>query len=637
MTSYAVEPSWTTRTPVRQRWSPRKSTPSPVKKRWNSPTKPTPPTPTSLRFHDDDQQYSPRHHHRANTRSWSQEARLWLLKSRQCILMWKRLLVIVGTLSVSTVTLMRQQQDFHGQQESLRYMQHRSLVESHRELYRELEWQMPSRNVITAFLAQPPVFNSKPKMVGLLWPSTHHWNDYYYKNNKNSKQKQEDPAEELLSFSSSVVVTIDPKDFTIVKGIDKSRLPRPGDPPTNWAKVVHAMPRRSVTLEINYTTPEELSEEDEEDAEEEAMDWPIPEGCEMQYKWQSESFPTCNNIHEQDIRGQLRVSTEHSHHELHISHHHGHSHHRHLEESNMQARLLAAGGYRNVWMIHNHTDLGGGVQENPIALKTLLFEREWQEKYFKVHNLDALVSDRLQSSPFIMDLYAYCGTSGLYEFASEGNLLQYTEKNFEFFTSQTKLELAYNVARAISDLHNMAEEGKPVVAHTDIFPNQFVRDDPSMPFKLNDFNRARWIHLPKKEPWVDASHAFNASAVAKDKEACGFTFGANRGNFRSPEEYTYRLETEAIDVFSMGNILYFLLTGDFPFDGAERETVRHYLKHGRRQHIPDEYKTSEDPLIQAIVKSIRISWIHEPSQRATARQVEKILRRTMIENDLWQE
>jgi serine/threonine protein kinase len=248
--------------------------------------------------------------------------------------------------------------------------------------------------------------------------------------------------------------------------------------------------------------------------------------------------------------------------------------------------------------------------------------------------LDALVSTKLQSSPYIMNIYGFCGISGFYEFASQGNLLQHINKNFESFDPPTKMSLSYNVARAIADLHNFAKEGEPVVAHTDIFPNQFVRGNPNVPFKLNDFNRARWVHLPEKSKWADSSHAHNVTA-AKSKESCGFTFVQNRGNFRSPEEYAYRLETEAVDIFSMGNVFFLLLTGYMPFENETRDTVKQVLKKGRRYHIPDEYKISTDPIVQAIVAAIRMSWIHEPSQRATARQVERHLRQSMIENGLW--
>ena len=367
----------------------------------------------------------------------------------------------------------------------------------------------------------------------------------------------------------------------------------------------------------------------------------------MQYDWQTESHPTCNAFHEVDLRQQLGITfssssslaSSSSSSSLSSLRSKGRKLQKH-EPDSMRARLLAAGGYRNVWMIHNGTEYGstninihssrgsqGGdsdlERERPIALKTLLYERDWYPIYYARHNLDALVTSRLSSSPYIADQYGYCGASGFYEFAKGGNLLTYTERNFYDLDSQMKLELSYQVAQAIADLHNkVGQEGQPVVAHTDIFPDQFVQihsHDSSLatnPFKLNDFNRARWIHKPS--PGSNATH-----------ESCGFSFPKNLGKFRSPEEYAYKMETEKIDIYSMGNIFYFLLTGEAPFLSRSRDTVKRVLKSGRRQPIPDVYQTSSDPIVKGLIKAIQMCWIHSPADRATARQVEQHLSRLL--------
>ena len=49
----------------------------------------------------------------------------------------------------------------------------------------------------------------------------------------------------------------------------------------------------------------------------------------------------------------------------------------------------------------------------------------------------------------------------------------------------------------------------------------------------------------------------------EDDSPCGFYVGANPGKFRSPEEYSYKEEDEMIDVYSMGNIFYAILTGEY--------------------------------------------------------------------------
>jgi len=34
----------------------------------------------------------------------------------------------------------------------------------------------------------------------------------------------------------------------------------------------------------------------------------VLEGCEMQYKWQTNSHPTCNTMHEQDVPTELGIT-----------------------------------------------------------------------------------------------------------------------------------------------------------------------------------------------------------------------------------------------------------------------------------------------------------------------------------------
>ena len=52
---------------------------------------------------------------------------------------------------------------------------------------------------------------------------------------------------------------------------------------------------------------------------------------------------------------------------------------------------------------------------------------------------------------------------------------------------------------------------------------------------------------------------FSAAAGVMDGKPCGFTVDSNPSVYRSPEEYSYKEETEKIDIFSMGNIFYTLL------------------------------------------------------------------------------
>ena len=59
----------------------------------------------------------------------------------------------------------------------------------------------------------------------------------------------------------------------------------------------------------------------------------------------------------------------------------------------------------------------------------------------------------------------------------------------------------------------------------------------------------------------------------------------NVGRFRAPEEYAYEPETEKIDVYSMGNIVYILLTAEYPFEKMKREDMYEAIQKGERPEI----------------------------------------------------
>jgi hypothetical protein len=548
-------------------------------------------------FELDSEQVQSRTKHRPSTRSWSQQGRLWLLQSKTSILLWKRLIVILCSLSVSSWSI------YHHHMEYTTYNDNKmpNPFSSPRKLgqeedVRQLFHKLPFRYRLSVPIPQPVEgsvlldqagFGIKPVMIGILWPSQESGDDDYY---------IEKNDVEGFDFREGVAVVIDPKDYSLLKvnsvDIRYKAGGRRSITAPNYHQIFQPSNDRKVTFDINYQ--ESINPNFEET--DEGMAWPLPEGCERQYEWETESYPTCNNIHEQDIVQQLSSTMSSSSSMAQY-------------ENSVQAELLAAGGYRNVWMIHNGTQLSPHDHENPVALKTLLYERDWYQVQFERHNLDALASMQLQASPYILNLYGYCGTSGMYEFAKGGNLKSYEKEHRGSLDSRAKMELAYNVVAAIADLHNFVKEDQPWIAHTDIYPDQFVRVQESEGiFKLNDFNRARWIHLHNET-----------------KEHCGFTFPRNRGKFRSPEEYAYQPETEAVDIFSMGNILYVLTIGEYPFHKRSRDTVKSALKRGKRQKIPEEYKNSSDPLIQALLKAIEMCWIQNPQERATARQVEQFL------------
>lgn len=221
--------------------------------------------------------------------------------------------------------------------------------------------------------------------------------------------------------------------------------------------------------------------------------------CKAQYPWQLMQFPTCNTVFENDMTS---IFTE--------------SKHR------MRARLIANGYWRDVWLVKE-------FNSSKRVLKTLRYEHEYEGRNYDRHKRDALAMERMTKSPHVVDIYGFCGNSGLFQYAKGGDITdkiwpRHIESNL---TTIDKLLIATQVAMAVADVHNFDKEGQASVAHTDITPSQFILIDGV--FKLNDFNRARFIR------W---STELN--------EPCGYYVGKNPGKMRSPEEYKYEEQSEKV-------------------------------------------------------------------------------------------
>ena len=116
--------------------------------------------------------------------------------------------------------------------------------------------------------------------------------------------------------------------------------------------------------------------------------------CESLGEWQSLSYPTCNIMHEFDLSSDSSVP-------------------------------IGEGSYREVWVTH---DMSG----KPRALKTLRFQQNYDLYYFwrhlQRHNRDAIAMEQLSKSPYVVDIYVFCGNGGLYEFGDGGSLNSYRRK-----------------------------------------------------------------------------------------------------------------------------------------------------------------------------------------------------------------
>mmetsp|Transcript_23724 Transcript_23724/g.67003 ORF Transcript_23724/g.67003 Transcript_23724/m.67003 type:complete len:574 (+) Transcript_23724:859-2580(+) len=316
--------------------------------------------------------------------------------------------------------------------------------------------------------------------------------------------------------------------------------------------------------------------------------------CELQYEWQKQTITTCNHVMEQDL---THVDMDDD------------SHH-------WPIRFLAHGYWRDVWRVRRplHDDDYGGRS----VLKTMRYEHDFTERNYDRHRRDSMAMEHLSSSPHIMNIYAFCGNSGLFEFANGGSVddIAYDKEVMKGYSSRDKVAMAHQLASGLSAVHNIDKVGVPSISHTDITGSQFVLVEQAGIYKLNDFNRARFLTKNRETG-----------------ESCTFSVGNNPGSFRSPEEYTEpHVQTEKIDVYSLGNIFYGILTSLTPFeDISDSADIQKKIRHGKQPPIADKFKNSKDPYIKALLKVIGMCWVQDPKARSSSREVMDYLEQRLVE------
>ena len=165
------------------------------------------------------------------------------------------------------------------------------------------------------------------------------------------------------------------------------------------------------------------------------------------------------------------------------------------------------------------------------------------------------------------------------------------------------LQLAYNISLSLVHAQHYNERGMPTIVHSDIKPDQFLFQDGY--YKLTDFNRAQFVKRKQDDP----------------NKQCTFRHQFIDGRWRAPEEYKHEPETEKIDVYSLGHVLYFLLVKDIPYHGwGKLETYDLSIK-GEKPFIPEEITESHHPYERYMVEAINMCLTYDPNERPGAREV----------------
>jgi len=305
--------------------------------------------------------------------------------------------------------------------------------------------------------------------------------------------------------------------------------------------------------------------------------------CVPMSDWQTDFYPTCNDVHGMELVGE------------------------HDSPSSEEAILLSLKGFwRYAWSYCHR------LKDSCVILKNLKFDRDFEDIAYELHRVDAMAMERLSSSPHVVSSYGFCGQTVLTEVAEGTSPGRWKFKGIDLLTA------ARDVAAAVADVHGMGgEEGTNFTfVHFDVNPNNMVLVGGKM--KINDFN-------------IGAFLKWNTTSGGR----CGISPRFANAQWRSPEEMKPyvdgRLVTEKIDVYSMGNIFYYLLTGVNPWTKLEvpkkptKDEINDSKREGGIPYLPDKYSNTKDPIKSVLRSVMHRCFQFNPEDRPTARELKNEL------------
>jgi len=308
--------------------------------------------------------------------------------------------------------------------------------------------------------------------------------------------------------------------------------------------------------------------------------------CQPMADWQLQSFPTCNLVHEASLLAAMMPMDD-------------------------DLNVLGRGWFRTTWKLDTAFD--------SLVLKTLRIEREYKREYYELHRRDAMVMERLTSSPFVVSVFGMCGNSAFNELADfpfpgvqSLEVFNRRMRGQEGPTvSRIKLRMAASVAVGLADIHGIDSNTRASVAHYDLNPRNIALFSGGKP-KLNDFNVAELLHI---NPTTN--------------ETCGFLSRLHEPWWRAPEEMNTNksvsvLIDEKVDVYALGNVLFHTLTTHSPHGkmiASRVDSVRAEVAAGTIPPMMEPYSSSNNTAIVAVREAIAMCYHRDPTQRATAQEV----------------
>ena len=254
---------------------------------------------------------------------------------------------------------------------------------------------------------------------------------------------------------------------------------------------------------------------------------------------------------------------------------------------------LADGGMAEIFLAVQH---GAEGFEKPVVLKRILTAYSADPQFRNMMLDEAHISMGLQHSNIaqILDLGVAGGRYFLALELVDGwdleKILQRAYAAGMVWPAALALHVCASVCRALAYAHGKSKDGKPLgIVHRDISPNNVLISDQGE-VKLTDFGVAK-AHRKREQ---------TAAGVIKGKVA-----------YMSPEQALGGTVDRRSDIFSVGSMLYRMMTDKLPFEaGSDMDSLIRVQKAEFKP--PEQVRPTVSPAVSAIImRAMRLA----PSER----------------------
>ena len=240
-------------------------------------------------------------------------------------------------------------------------------------------------------------------------------------------------------------------------------------------------------------------------------------------------------------------------------------------------KSIGEGGMANVYLANDK------ILDRKVAVKVLRGDLSSDEKFIRRFQREALSVSNL-SHPNIVEVYDVGEEDGEYYIVMEyidGKTLKQLLKKREYLTLTEVIDIMTQLTDGIAHAH------ESYIIHRDIKPQNIMIEDDGR-IKITDFGIAM---------------ALNATQLTQTNSVMGSV------HYLPPEQASGKGATVKSDIYSMGILMYELLTGTVPFKGDNAVEIA--LKHMKdnlpslREFNPSIPQSVENILLKATAKNPR--------------------------------